>query len=201
MSRLVALIVLASASIVVACSNDVEGANAAPSHEFPGSTAWSGIARNGLRIVVEPVAETVHAKPAIASEDALLRTSLGIHEGEQLLRITLHPDEDSGLPNERGSVQVGAHVYRPLTTMPEGLSVQGRLLWNSVATGGRDMVASPGQLQQWSFLLVATASALPDPQAKMSWQSESLRVELQNQVWSEAERQQFLDATPTVEDE
>lgn len=201
MSRLVALTMLALASIVVACSQDAEGASTSPSHEFPGSAAWSGIASNGLRIVVEPVAETVHAKPAIASEDALLRKTLGIHEGEQLLRVSLRPGADADFPNERGSVQIGTNVYMPLTTMPEGLSVQGRLLWNSVALGGRDLVPSPGQLQHWSFLLVATAPALPNPQDKMSWQSESLRVELQSQVWSEAERKQFLDAEPTVEDE
>lgn len=201
MSRLWAFPMLALASIVVACSQSADGANTAPVHDFPGSTVWSGITSSGLKIVVEPIAETVHAQPAIASEDALLRKTLGIQDGEQLLRVSLHPGAESELPAKRGSVQTGSDVYQPLTTMPEGLSVQGRLLWNSVATGGRDMVASPGQLEHWSFLLVATASALPNPQDKMSWQSESLRVDLESQVWSEAERKQFLDEAPPVEDE
>jgi hypothetical protein len=170
-------------------------------HEFSGRLVWSGVASDGLRIVVEPVAETVHAEPAIASEDDLLRSALGIQEGEQLLRVSLRPGADSKLPAERGSVQVGTDVYMPLTVMPEGLSVQERLLWNSVAVGGRDLVAAPGQLQHWSFLLVATASALPNPVDKMSWQNQSLRVDLHSQVWSEAERKQFLDALPPVEDE
>jgi len=200
-SRFFTAALLAVVSIVGACSPGETGLRPPPSHIFPERLAWSGVAANGLRIVVEPIAETIHAKPAIASEDDLLRSTFGIQDHQQLLRVSLRPSTSSGLPDKPGQVLVAADVYTQLTRMPEGLNAQARLMWHSVVTGGRTMVSAPGELEQWTYLLVATAASLPNRQDKMSWQSEALRVELQPQTWSEAERQQFLEAVTLEEDE
>ncbi len=192
---------LVVASIALGCSRQQPGDDASPAHFFPERNAWAGIADDGLRVIVEPIAETIHAKPAIASEVDLLRETLAIDPNQQLLRVVLKPDGDSGLPAERGTVRVGGIEYAPMEVMPEGLDAQGRLIWNSVVTGGRDLVPAEGELQHWSYLLLATSPALPNPQDKMSWHSKAFSVDLQSKSWSEAERQNFLDAATQVEDE
>ncbi len=196
-----AAILVAVGSVVGGCSPSEASSSQPPSHFFPERFAWSGQAANGLKILVEPIAETIHATPVIAPEDDLLRKTFGIQDSQQLLRVSLRPSATSGLPDKPGRVLVAADIYVPLTTMTEGLDAQARLMWNSVATGGRSMVPAPGELEQWTYLLVASAAALPNRQDKMSWQSEALHVELQPQTWSEAQRQQFLEAVTPEEDE
>jgi SpoU rRNA methylase family enzyme len=198
-----AVLLLATVSIVGACSEGTSSTGAAPEHDFPARPAWAGVAANGLIVVVEPVGELAHTDIALIDEESLLRNSLGIPADQQLLRLHLGPTAKSGLPDSAGTLTVDEVVFAAMTEMPEGLSPQQRLIWHSVAQGGREMVKDSEELERWSLLVVASDSAALDQVDKMLWQSGSIQVELARQSWSEVERLQFLEASVPldVEDE
>lgn len=194
-----AVFLLATVSTAGACSEGTSHASSAPRHDFPARPAWAGVAANGLIVVAEPVGELVHSDTAIIDEEGLLRDSLGLAEGQQILRLHLSPSAKSGLPDSAGTVSAGEAVFLPMSVMPEGLGIQQRLIWHSVVQGGREMVNNPEELERWSLLVVASDSASLAEVDKLRWQSGSMQVELARQSWSEVERLQFLEASVPVD--
>ncbi|MCP4094273.1 MAG: hypothetical protein GY747_12570 [Planctomycetes bacterium] len=194
-----AVLLVAAVSMVGACSEGSGRTSAAPEHDFPARPAWAGVAPNGLIVVAEPVGELAHSEAAIIDEESLLRDSLGITADQQLLRLHLAPSAKSGLPDTAGMLRAGDMEFQAMTKMPEDFSAPQRLIWHSIAQGGRHMVKDSGQLERWSLLVVASDSAALDQVDKMLWQNGSMQVELQRQSWSEVERLQFLEALVPVD--
>ena len=196
--RLVALLVTIFSSIG-ACSEGVSHPRSAPEHDFPTRLAWAGVGADGLIVVAEPIGNVVHTDNAILDEESMLRDNLDIRDSQQLLRLHLGPSAKSGLPDSSGTLLADGIEYIGMAEMPEAFTAQQRLIWHSVAQGGRHMVEDSQQLQRWSFLVLAKDSVDLDQIDKMLWRNGSMQVELQRQSWSEVERLQFLEASVPVD--
>jgi hypothetical protein len=191
---------MAAVGLLLSCSKQVPSADAHEHASLP-RVAWAGQSDSGLRVLVEPLLVPAHADSVVPTEEELLRHLLGITEEQRILRVSLVPEGEADLPDSPGRLTVGEVIYEPLGALPEEAEPRARLMWDSVAVGGRELVEDPALLQRWSFVMVASSSSLPAVEDKMAWQNEEFQVTLSGRSWSEAERQAFLDAPAPAEHE
>lgn len=185
--------------------------------------AWSGIAEDGSRLLVEPLQGEAEDSPdgtthAVPGELSMARESGMIADDQSLLRVTLVLGSSSTLEDWRemqvstpsGSFRrFGAHQLEALLAeLPEGEATRLRLYWYGVVQGvylspveqALGLSQSTPVLSEHHCLLFGPNQTLPAA-ASLTGQLGSRSIMLQPRQWTPRQRRHFLEGTAPTSDE
>lgn len=185
--------------------------------------AWSGIAEDGSRLLVEPLesprlGDHDRAIPSVPGELGMAREAGIITEDQSLLRVTWVPGSAATLEEWR-EVQVstpsgafsrfGEHQLEPLLAeLPEGEASRLRLYWYGVVQGeylspmeqAVGLSQSTPLLSDHHCLVYGPNQVVPD-NTSLTGQLGSRSIVLQPRQWTPRQRRDFLAGTAPSSDE
>jgi len=175
-------VALALIALSAACAPAASAPGAGVTQETT-RTAWTAEdAVSGARIVFEPLAAAWPTAPASVSEVELLLRVAMIPAGQTWYRVHELDFADhtlAGRVSDGGGVDYGAPPPRPNATQRE------RLLYLALVEGASQVSGVRSRRTR----LVAGPTL---ESGALSWQSEGMRLELQQRSWSGRERAEFL---------
>lgn len=213
-------------ALLLACSPDASGPVAEQevrSPEIQLFQAWSGIAEDGSRLLVEPLESPAGESrdrtiPSVPGELSMAREAGIITDDQSLLRVTWVQGSTATLDEWR-AVQVftssgdfarfGEHQLEPLLAeLPEGEATRLRLYWYGVVQGeylspveqAVGLSQSTPLLSEHHCLVFGPNQVVPD-KASLTAQLGSRSIVLQPRQWTPRQRRNFLAGTAPSSDE
>lgn len=177
---------------LMGCSDEpaAEIAVAAPGDRV----AWVG-SSDALEVVLERVTPLYQEQQSGLQEDAMLRERFGLDAEEQLFRLHLFGGRDDLA--QAGAVRLGSGELNGFSDAPSELSVQDRLLWQSVLQG----LPLDEEQPRMHRSLVVHGRGLGDrvlDQNDANWSNAEQSMVLRREVWNDRARRAFFDAALEV---
>ncbi len=185
--------------------------------------SWSGIAEDGSRLLVEPLAdqpEEPHdgAVPPIPGELSMAREAGIIANDQALLRVTWVPGSEATIEDWRAmQISTPSGSFRRfgerqlealLAELPEGEATRLRLYWYGVVQGeylspveqAVGLSQSTPVLSEHHCLVFGPNQAVPGA-SSLTGQLGSRSIVLQPRQWTPRQRRHFLEGTAPTSDE
>jgi len=213
-------------AVLLACSPEApkpvasEEVAALEIDRFP---AWSGVAEDGSRLLVEPLEDSAQeprdrTAPSVPGELSMAREAGIIDQEQTLLRVTWVPGAETTLEDWRGlqvSTPSGSfarfgeqQLHALVADLPEAEATRLRLYWYGVVQGeylspveqAAGLSQSTPVLSEHHCLVYGLNQELPRA-ASLTGKLGSRSIMLQPRQWTPRQRRQFLAGTAPSSDE